>query len=111
MKYRYPASLFIIGLIADFFFRFFFLSIPGIILLIIGIRVRPCLYIGLALLLADAILSVIERFRIKRTMETESSDPDFREFQEAASSPDWRKGVLSYAEDRIKRKKDEDGGQ
>ena len=98
MKYKYPMSLFIMGLITDFFLHFFFLSIPAVILLIVGIWVRPCLYAALALLFLDAVLSFVERFRIRKAMITKSSNPDFNRFQEALNSPDWKKSVRDLME-------------
>lgn len=98
MKTKYPAGLFILGLIGDFFFHYFFLSVPAIILLIIGIWVKPCLYIALALFLIDAVLCIIERLRIKKAMETESDNPGFRAFQEAVNAHGWRKGAELFAE-------------
>ena len=93
MKYKYPMSLFFVGLISDFFFHFFFLSIPAIILLIIGIWVKPCLYVASALLLLDIVLSLVERLRIRKAMISKSPNPDFNKFQEAMNSPDWKKAV------------------
>ncbi len=98
MKYKYPMSLFIMGLVSDFFIHFFFLSVPAVILLIIGIWVRPCLYAALALLFLDAVLSLVERLRIRKAVITKSSNPDFNRFQEALSSPDWKKSVRELME-------------
>ena len=82
MKYKYPMMLFIMGLVTDFFIRFFFLSVPAAILLIIGIWVRPCLYAALALLFLDAVLCLVEGFRIRQAAIAESANPVFRRFQE-----------------------------
>ena len=82
---KYPTSLFIIGFITNILFHFFWLFIPCIILLIVGIFVKPCLYIGLALLLIDILLSLIEQFRIRQSFLEESDNPDFRAFQDALS--------------------------
>ena len=88
---KYPTSLFIIGFITNILFHFFWLFIPCIILLIVGIFVKPCLYIGLALLLIDILLSLIEQFRIRQAFLEESDNPDFRAFQDALSKDgNWR---------------------
>ena len=82
---KYPLRLFITGFISDIFFHFFWLFIPSVILLIIGKFVKPCLYIGLAILLLDVILSLIERIRIRSAFIKESSNPVFNQFVEAMS--------------------------
>ena len=77
---KYPTSLFIIGFITNILFHFFWLFIPCIILLIIGIFVKPCLYIGLALLLIDILLSLIEQFRIRQAFQDAlSKDGNWRD--------------------------------
>ena len=91
---KYPTSLFIIGFITNVLFHFFWLFIPCIILLIIGIFVKPCLYIGLALLLIDFLLSLIEQFRIRQAFLEESDNPDFRAFQDALSKDGkWKDNI------------------
>ena len=91
---KYPISLFIIGFITNILFHFFWLFIPCIILLIVGIFVKPCLYVGLALLLIDILLSLIEQFRIRQTFLKESDNPDFQAFQDALSKDgNWRDNI------------------
>jgi len=88
---NYPISLFIIGFITNILFHFFWIFIPCIILLIIGIFVNPCLFIGLALLLIDIVLSLIEQLRIRQAFLKKSDNPDFRAFQEELSKDGSRK--------------------
>ena len=91
---KYPTSLFIIGFITNILFHFFWLFIPCIILLIVGMFVKTCLYIGLALLLIDILLSLIEQFRIRQAFLEESGNPDFRAFQDALSKgKNWRDNI------------------
>ena len=91
---KYPASLFIIGFITNILFHFFWLFIPSIILLIVGIFVKPCLYIALVLLLIDILLSLIEQFRIRQAFLIESDNPDFQAFQDALSKDgNWRDNI------------------
>ena len=99
---KYPTSLFIIGFITNILFHFFWLFIPCIILLIVGIFVKPCLYIGLALLLIDILLSLIEQFRIRQSFLEESDNPDFRAFQDALSKDgNWRDNIGELLNQRI----------
>ena len=99
---KYPTSLFIIGLITNILFHFFWLFIPGIILLIIGIFVKPCLYIGLALLLIDIVLSLIEQLRIRQAFLEESDNPAFREFQDALSTDGrWKNNIVDLINQKI----------
>lgn len=99
---KYPTSLFIIGFITNILFHFFWLFIPCIILLIIGIFVQPCLYIGLALLFIDIVLSLIEQLRIRQTFLEESDNPDFRAFQDALSKDgNWRDNIGELLNQKI----------
>ena len=80
---KYPFSLFLIGFITNIFFRFFWLLIPGVILLIVGIFVDWCLYAGLVLLGIDMIASFIEQMRIRQATLLDSDNEQFRQFQDA----------------------------
>ena len=57
---KYPFRLFLFGLITNILFRFFWLFVPSVILMLVGIFVDRCLYIGLALLIIDIAVSFIE---------------------------------------------------
>ena len=99
---KYPTSLFIIGFITNILFHFFWLFIPCIILLSVGIFVKPCLYVGLALLLIDILLSLIEQFRIRQAFLKESDNPDFRAFQDALSKDgDWKDNLGELLNQKI----------
>ena len=82
---KYPLSLFVIGFITNVLFHFFWLFIPCIILLVIGIFVEPCRLIGLTLLLLDIVLSLIDQLRIRHTFLQDSDNPGFTAFQDALS--------------------------
>jgi len=56
----------------------FFLFLPSIILLIVGIWVKWCLFVGVALLLLDVIISLIEQIQI-RNATINSDNPSFKE--------------------------------
>ena len=99
---KYPTSLFIIGFITNILFRFSWLFIPGIILLIVGMFVRPCQYIGFVLLLIDIALSLIEQLRIRQAFLDESGSPDFREFQDALSKDGgWKDNIIELVNQKI----------
>lgn len=84
-KRKYPMSLFLIGFITNIIFHFFWLFIPSIILLIVGIFIDGCRYAGLVLLLVDIIASFIEQMRIRQAMISDSDNEQFRQFQDAVS--------------------------
>lgn len=99
---KYPTSLFIIGFIMNIFFRFFWLFVPAVALLIVGIFAKPCLYIGLALLILDVILSLIEQIKIRNTFLKDSDNPDFQEFQDALSKDgDWTSNLGELLEQKL----------
>ena len=87
MERKYPTKFFLLFLLMDFLFHFFYLSIPGIILCIVGIWVKTCLWIGLAILGLDFILSIIEQLRIRKAAVKPSDNPEFNELMDAFCSP------------------------
>ena len=88
MERKYPAKMFWLFVLTNFLFHFFYLSIPGIILCIVGIWVNSCLWIGLSVLGLDVILSVIEQLRIRKAAVTPSDNPEFNELMDAFCGPD-----------------------
>ena len=99
---RYPTDLFVIGFITNILFRFFWLFVPGVILLIVGIFVKQCLYIGALVLILDVIVSLLEQIRIRRTFLKESDNPGFRAFQEALSADgDWSENIRDLVNQKI----------
>lgn len=99
---KYPIGLFAWGVVTDFLFRFFWLSVPCVVLLIVGIFVRPCLYIGLFLLALDLILSFAAQIQIRNTFLKDSDNPDFSKFQDALSKDgNWIENTKAFVEDQI----------
>ncbi len=82
---KYPFSLFVIGFITNILFHFFWLFIPSIIFMIIGIFVKWCLYVGFGLFFIDIILSFVEQIRIRNAMLADSDNEQFSKFQDAVS--------------------------
>lgn len=81
MKGKYPIELFVFGFILDLIKNFYLLA-PGIILTIIGVWNKTCLYIGLSLLIIDIIIPFVEQLQKKRTCETDDS-PNFLPWKNA----------------------------
>lgn len=102
-KRKYPLSLFLTGFISNFLFRFFWLFIPGAVLLVAGVFIRPCLAVGALVILVDAILSLAEQLRIRRAFLEDSDNPDFRAFQDALSNDGkWTDNVKDVLENKVK---------
>jgi len=102
-KRKYPFGLFAFGLVSNFIAHFFWLFVPGILFLIIGIFVTPCVYVGWALLLIDLVLSIIDQLTIRRTFLSDSDHPGFRAFQDALSKDgNWRQNIITVVEEKIK---------
>ena len=102
MERRYPAKMFWFFVLTNFLFHFFYLSVPGIILCIVGVWVKSCLWIGLAILGLDVILSIIEQLRIRKAVVTSSDNPEFNEFMDAFCSPDGLDAVRRIVDEKIK---------
>ena len=101
MERKYPTKMFWLFVLTNFLFHFFFLSIPGIILCIVGIWVKSCLWIGLAILGLDVILSIIEQLRIRKAAVTPSENPEFNELMDAFCGSDGLEAVRRIVRERI----------
>ena len=104
---KYPFVMFAFGLFHNFFFHFFWIFIPAAILSIVGIFVKPCLYIGIVGLVIDLISSFIEQMAIRKAFITDSDNPDFKAFQDALSADgDWKDNVRDYVNSKISEQND-----
>lgn len=104
---KYPIGLFVFGFFQNLLFHFFWLFVPAVIMLIVGIFVKACLYIGLGILLIDVIASFIEQLLIRRAFLSDSDNPDFKAFQEALSADDdWKDNVRDYVNSKISEQND-----
>lgn len=101
MKRKYPLKMFLFGLCLNFFIRYALLFLPGFLLCIIGIWSKKCLAIGLALWLVDLVASFVEQLRIRKTVLSESDNPEFNEIMDACFDPDDPKSVIHWVEERI----------
>ena len=101
MERKYPTKMFWFFVLSNFLFHFFYLSIPGIILCIVGIWVKLCLWIGLAILGFDVILSIIEQLRIRKVAVTPSDNPEFNELMDAFCGPDGIEAVRKIVDAKI----------
>ena len=101
MERKYPTKMFLLFVLTNFLFHFFYLSVPGIILCIVGIWVKSCLWIGLAILGLDVILSIIEQLRIRKAAVTPSDNPEFNELMDAFCGPDGLEAVRKTVDGKI----------
>ena len=101
MERKYPKKMFWFFVLTNFLFHFFYLSFPGIILCLIGIWVKPCLWIGLSILLLDLILSIIDQLRIRKAAVTQSENPEFNELMDAFCGPDGLNAVWKILDEKI----------
>ena len=106
---KYLASLFIIGFLMNIIKRFYLLF-PAIILLLIGIIIPWCLFIGSALLFLDIVLSLGEQIVLRNTT-LNSDNPNFKEFQDAMLSPGWKDNIKNLMESKIDNYSEEDSDE
>lgn len=102
MERKYPAKMFLMFVLTNFLFHFFYLFVPGIILCIVGTWVKSCLWIGLAILGLDLILSIIEQLRIRKAAVTRSDNPEFNELMDAFCSPGGLETFRNVVDEKIK---------
>ena len=87
MERKYPTKMFLFFVLTNFVFHFFYLFLPGVILCIVGIWAKSCLWIGLAILGLDAVLSVVEQLRIREAFMSPSDNPEVNELMDAFCGP------------------------
>lgn len=103
MQYKYPWNLFVFGLF-DNLIRCFWLWIPGIILMLVGISRKKLLLIGAILVSFALVWSFVQQMQIRHVFLTESQNPDFREIQEVISQEgDWKENLHEYLNNRHKK--------
>lgn len=100
MKQQYPVSLFFISLLSNAIGHYFYLFFPAVLLMLIGIWLKPCLYVGLALLLLDLFLSIKEQLLIRKTM-LNGTEPALKPFQDALQSDNWAAEVRKIVDQKI----------
>jgi hypothetical protein len=100
MKRKYPTGMFWFFVLTNLVFHFFYLFVPGVVLCVVGIWVKACLQIGLAILLLDLVLSIVEQLRIRRAAIT-STHPDVIKLMDLMNGPDGLHGVKKWADERI----------
>lgn len=83
MKRNYPWSMFFLGVLLNFIIRNFLLFAAGIVLCIMGIWIPTCRYMGIAALILDLILSVIQQIEIRSAVLSESDNPEFNELMDS----------------------------
>ena len=101
MERKYPIKMFWLFVLTNFLFHFFYLSVPGIILCIVGIWVKSCLWIGLAILGLDVILSIIEQLRIRKAAVNPSDNHELNELMDAFCGPDGLEAVRKIVDAKI----------
>ena len=106
---KYPASLFWMGVLLNMTKKFFLLF-PAILLLILGIFFEKCLLLGLALLILVIAISLIEQIQI-RNATLNSDNPNFKEWQDAILSPEWKENIRDLMESKIGRDGEEDSDE
>lgn len=101
MERKYPLKMFLFFVLTNFLFHFFYLSLPGALLCIVGIWITPCLWIGLAVLLIDLILSVIEQLQIRNAAVTQSDNKEFNELMDAFYGPGGPEAFKKVLDEKI----------
>jgi len=99
MQKKYPTSLFIMGFILNLIHHFYLL-LPGVVFLIIGIWNKVFLMMGVSLLFVDICISLIEQFIFKRALMT-SDNPQVKAFQDATCTKAWSKNVINLVENKV----------
>lgn len=83
MERKYPQNWFWAFVFTNFLFHYFYLFVPGVLLCLVGIWVRTCLWIGAGVLVLDGALSILDQLRIRKTALTKSDNPEFNQLMDA----------------------------
>ena len=98
---KYPWKMFIFFVLMNMIIRHFYLFIPGVILSLIGIGNKTCLLLGLALLITDLIISIIEQIQIRNTALKESENEEFNEIMDAFYGPEGPDAFHRILEEKL----------
>lgn len=82
MTRKYPAKLFVIGVIINFIFHYFYFFLLGSILCVVGIWNQICLCLGIAMLCLDLVFSISDQIRIRKASLTASDNPEFNKLMD-----------------------------
>ena len=102
MNRKYTLKQFLLGLVISFTVFHFYLFIPGIILCLLGIAVKKCLYIGIALLIFDLIISFISQLEIRKTILSDSDNPEFNDLMDAYCNPNDPDAFKEMIDEKIR---------
>lgn len=91
--------MFLIFVFIDFLVHYFYLSIPGIILCVVGIKFKQCLFIGLILMAMAMILSIINQLQI---CDNDDDNEEFQAYMNASKGPEGLSTVRKMVEEQIK---------
>ncbi|MBQ9544130.1 MAG: gamma-glutamyl-gamma-aminobutyrate hydrolase family protein [Clostridia bacterium] len=72
----------------------------GLILSVVGIRVRSCLFFGIALLVLAPLVSLIEQLQLKKHLEN-SDDPETDRIRDMLNAPNWRNNIMDLVKERM----------
>ncbi len=102
MKKRYPLKLFLMGFLMNFLRRPLLLLL-SIVLLIFGIWVDSCKYIGGVLLAIDFALALgTQIVYVMYTMrDSDEDDQGWTDFQNAVHSKDWKNNMIDFVQSRM----------
>ena len=98
VKRKYPTKVFWMGFIGNFMIRSFYLFLPGLVLCIVGIWVKVCLWIGLGLLGLDAVINLVDQLQLRKTA---LSNTEFNELMEALTGPGGLDAFGKVLEEKI----------
>ena len=102
MERKYPVKYFCLFVLTNFLFHYLYLFVPGVILCIVGIWSKTCLSLGLAVLILDLTLSVMEQLKLRKAAITPSDNQDFNAIMDAFCSPGGLQAVREVVEEKIK---------
>lgn len=95
---KYNEQLFWSGFLLNIF-RKALLILVAIVLGIVGIWIKPCLYCALGIIVIVLIWSFVQQLIIKHTVEN-SDNPNFTPFANAMMSDNWREEIENLVENK-----------
>ena len=101
---KFPTSLFIVGFIMNLILRFWYIFVSALLFMFVGIFIKPCLTIGIFLLLIDIIVSlVIQLFVIKTIYDSDDLNDIILK-----DGDNWRNNVMNFVNEKINEQKDDE---
>ncbi len=100
MNKKFPLSFFLFGFFLDVVVKRFYLFVPSVIFMLLGIFIGELGSVGAVILAVDIVISFFSQLNLAM-MLMNNDDPDFEEMKNNILSDNWRTNIKDWVEGRM----------